>query len=574
MPTSKSLIYDWLSTHIARVLAILIIGITSSLLTIFLSLVIAQSYTMLFGLNSSRGQLLNNVSSVFENFSFQEWMQVLLGVIAFKAGFEYLFNKFKGLLSEAILVQLRKDLFNHQLLLHPQLYQEKGGDRYLLRFSGDLSSVQNFISRGILQFISDLVLLLTGLAFISYFNLLISSLIVFFILSLWLIVYKINQQIGKVESHRRNKKSGLLAVVAKSFRNLNTIKVFNQKNIYGKRFDRRAEDLYTLGKEFQSLRAGLNSTISGGVYLLMASVLLAVSWIQKTDTLIDSTYLFAVVIILISWRPSINRLLRVGLVWKKGMISLRKLEKLLIQPKEENLDLPVKKIKVDALEVKNLDYRIEKEYILNPISFSAKIGELLLIRGSAGSGKSTLVKLLTGFLSASDGDIQFNGENTTTLNPTSIRRVISVHTKFFPLIGKNVGEAICRERNRERRAFAQEILKKWSDSFELLEDVEMDTPLSTLSENQHTLLQWVRLLVHDRSIWILDEPFPKVSLSDKRRILSMIETYRSRKLILLLSCGLEPELEVQVNANKVVHLNSKENLLVNAVMDDKSIFSL
>ena len=65
------------------------------------------------------------------------------------------------------------------------------------------------------------------------------------------------------------------------------------------------------------------------------------------------------------------------------------------------------------LELKNVSFAIDDEYILKDISLAFKKGEITVITGQNGSGKSTMVKLIMGLNKATSGNIILDGEDIT-----------------------------------------------------------------------------------------------------------------------------------------------------------------
>jgi len=66
------------------------------------------------------------------------------------------------------------------------------------------------------------------------------------------------------------------------------------------------------------------------------------------------------------------------------------------------------------IEVKNLKYKyssVDKEWVLNNLSFNLNCGEKVALMGANGSGKTTLVRCLNGLLQIHEGDIKVNGMN-------------------------------------------------------------------------------------------------------------------------------------------------------------------
>src|SRR5258705_5989113 len=64
-----------------------------------------------------------------------------------------------------------------------------------------------------------------------------------------------------------------------------------------------------------------------------------------------------------------------------------------------------------TLEVRKLTKRYRRVPVVNEVSFSVKAGEIFGYLGPNGSGKSTTVKMLTGLVEPTSGEILFNGRD-------------------------------------------------------------------------------------------------------------------------------------------------------------------
>lgn len=78
-----------------------------------------------------------------------------------------------------------------------------------------------------------------------------------------------------------------------------------------------------------------------------------------------------------------------------------------------------------ALDVNNVDFESEGgKQILKSVSFRAPAGSFVALVGPSGGGKSTLISLLIGFETPSNGSIRYDGRDLASLNLTKLRRQI------------------------------------------------------------------------------------------------------------------------------------------------------
>ena len=173
-----------------------------------------------------------------------------------------------------------------------------------------------------------------------------------------------------------------------------------------------------------------------------------------------------------------------------------------------------------ALELKNL--LLEKGDFSLTADLSLETGSLTSVLGPSGAGKSTLFDGLAGFLEPKRGTISFEGLNLAGLEPG--KRPIAVlfqDNNLFPHLTarQNVGLAISHKR---RLSNSQVALVD-----EVLERVDLgglaDRSLSQLSGGQLSRVALARMLLLERPIWLLDEPFAALGPSLKRDMLALVK---------------------------------------------------
>jgi ABC-2 type transport system ATP-binding protein len=84
------------------------------------------------------------------------------------------------------------------------------------------------------------------------------------------------------------------------------------------------------------------------------------------------------------------------------------------------------------IEVKNLTKRYGANLAVNNISFSVEEGEIVGFLGPNGAGKSTTMNILTGYLSATEGDVTVGGFDILE-NPNEAKKQIGYLPELPPL---------------------------------------------------------------------------------------------------------------------------------------------
>lgn len=155
------------------------------------------------------------------------------------------------------------------------------------------------------------------------------------------------------------------------------------------------------------------------------------------------------------------------------------------------------------LQINDLACTRDDRVLFEHLSLSLDGGQMLLVEGRNGSGKTSLLRILTGLKLADEGDILWDGESISTLTADYYEQV--------NYVGHHDGvkrELTCLENLRLVQAMGKPADR---DLDGVLEQVNLyrygDTPVSNLSAGQKRRLALARLLVAESKLWILDEPF-------------------------------------------------------------------
>jgi ATP-binding cassette subfamily B protein len=171
----------------------------------------------------------------------------------------------------------------------------------------------------------------------------------------------------------------------------------------------------------------------------------------------------------------------------------------------------------------------EINYVLKNISFEVKAGETLAIVGATGSGKTSTISILGRFYDIQQGSIKVDGVDLRDYELTALRSKMSVVLQDVFLFAGSVYENIVlrnKHISREKVIHAAKLvgahgfISKLPGGYDYL---VMERG-ATLSMGQRQLISFVRALVYDPSILILDEATSSIDTESEQLIQNAIET--------------------------------------------------
>ena len=193
------------------------------------------------------------------------------------------------------------------------------------------------------------------------------------------------------------------------------------------------------------------------------------------------------------------------------------------------------------------------------LSFEINAGELLFVKGKNGSGKSTLLRTLLGLITPDEGQILWNKENINNLSigefmfylghQNGIKEEFSPreNLNFFWNFNDNTDNENNSENNKNK-----DIILDALKAFSI--EKKHNIPCKYLSQGQKRRVALSCLVLENRPIWILDEPFVALDTLAVEKLSNLIAEHINKKngMVILTS---HQEVSININENKIKELN-------------------
>ena len=179
------------------------------------------------------------------------------------------------------------------------------------------------------------------------------------------------------------------------------------------------------------------------------------------------------------------------------------------------------------LEAQDLGYRVASRWLLEGVSFLLQPGEVLAVIGPNGAGKSTLIRLLSGELPPTTGQVFLGGKPLSQLSPLAQARMRAVLPQMrhvsFPFTAWEV-VMLGRLPHLNGRGEGREDLAKAEEALRLTGAYPLaNRRYHSLSGGEATRVDLARVLAQSASVLIMDEPTNHL---DPRHVVEVLRLLR------------------------------------------------
>jgi len=197
-------------------------------------------------------------------------------------------------------------------------------------------------------------------------------------------------------------------------------------------------------------------------------------------------------------------------------------------------------VKMDSIyEVENLRFKYDESWVLDGISFRVKEGEILGIIGPNGSGKTTILRILSRVVIPQEGEVRVRGKNLLELRQKEIAQTIGVvpQDAFFPF-PITVGEVVLMGRSPWLSGFGFESeadLQIASQAMALTNTLNLsDRLIFELSGGERQRAIIARALAQRPQVMLLDEPTAYLDIGHQIEIYDLVKKLNAENRLTLI----------------------------------------
>jgi ATP-binding cassette subfamily B protein len=421
----------------------------------------------------------------------------------------FFFSFITSWMGQSVIKDIRNAVYQKILNLNLAQFDKTPIGTLTTRTINDIESINDIFSDGLIPIIADLLTIIftLGTMFWIDWRLTLISLAPFPLMIL--ATYYFKESVNKSFIRVRNAVAALNAFVQEHITGMQVVQAFAAE-------EREFVKFKKINSEHRN--ANIKAIFAYSIFFPLVEVVLALStgllvwWIA--DRALDAGLLVAFILYL----NQIFRPLRVIAdkfnVLQMGMIAAERVFKVLdnddvTPPSPEKAYDPV--LIEGQIEFEKVWFAYSDEnYVLKDISFSVKAGETVALVGHTGSGKTSIISLMNRLYHIRKGEIKIDGVNIEEYKLDTLRRSIGVVLQDVFLFSGSVMDNITLrnpEISREQVISAAKMIGVDEFIMQLPGGYDYDVMErgSTLSLGQRQLLSFIRALLFNPSILILDE---------------------------------------------------------------------
>ena len=529
-------------------------------------------------------QTVDNYILIFDPEGLNQMILILISVLILNGVLRYVFIYSTNLLGQSVIRDLRVNVFKHITSLRLKYFDKTAIGTSTTRTINDIETINTVFSQGVITIIADILSLIAvlGIMFYTSWQLTLICLTTFPFLILTTYVFK--EKVKVAYQVVRTQISEMNAFLQERITGMRIVQIFNAEE----------KELKTFQKINDSYRdANLDSILYYAIFFPVIEILSAIAlglliWWGAKGVISGEVTLGA----LIAFPIYLNMLFRpMRMLADKfntlqmGLVASERVFDVLDNTEHIENQGDIKPEKLEgSIEFKNVHFEYnEDEPILKGLDFKVKPGETLAIVGSTGSGKSTIINILNRFYELKSGEIFVDNENIKIYELTSFRERIAMVLQDVFLFSGSVhdnitlrDESISRAQVIEAAKLigADEFIQKLPNAY----DYQVMERGATLSMGQRQLISFVRALVFNPDILILDEATSSIDPESEAVIQYAIEKLISKRTSIIIAHRLSTIRHANqimvLDKGQIMEIGSHEELLQNENGHYKELYEM
>tara|TARA_B100000768_G_scaffold150698_1_gene145551 strand:+ start:761 stop:2545 length:1785 start_codon:yes stop_codon:yes gene_type:complete len=470
--------------------------------------------------------------------------------------FMFLFSYYANLLGQNVVYDLRVKLFRHILDFKMAYFDKSSVGRLVTRAVNDMETIASIFSQGLFMIVADLLQMLLVIIVMLALSWKL-SMTIFLVLPFILFATRKFQKSMKVAFNEvRSEVANLNSFVQERLTGMKIVQLFNREEIEYENFEKINE---------KHKKAWLKTVWYNSIFFPIAELSTSITvglivWFGGMNVILEDTEItLGIIFLFIQLSQMLFRPLRQIAdkfnTLQMGMVAANRVFKIM----DTDSKIPNKgKLSADSLkgniEFKNIGFSYVKgEDVLKDISFHVKSGEKVAIVGATGSGKTTIVNLLTRFYDSQQGSIELDNMDIKEIDISSLRSKIALVLQDVFLFADTLLNNITLWNKSISFDNVISAAKKMG-----IHDFIMSLPKGynynvkergvMLSQGQRQLISFLRAYLKNPSVLILDEATSSIDSNSEELIQNAILKITENKTSIIIA----HRLSTILNSDKIL----------------------
>lgn len=454
---------------------------------------------------------------------------LLVGLMVVQSIAQWAHTYYSGWIGQVIIKDIRTRLYKHLLKLRLKFFDNTPIGRLVTRNVSDIETLADVFSEGLAAIIGDLLQIVTILGVMFYIDwkltLVSLSTLPLMIISTYVFKEKIKVTFNDV----RNAVSNLNSFLQEHITGMNIVQIFNREQ-------REYEKFKEINREHRT--AHIRSVLYYSVYFPVAEIIQAIGiglvvWYGAVGVLgmeLQIGILISFIMYLQLFFRPIRMIADRFNTLQMGVVSSSRIFKLLASTENIANEGSFKPEKIQGnIKLENVWFAYnDEEYVLKDISFEVKKGQTIALVGATGAGKSSIINLISRFYEINKGHIYVDGTDIREFELGALRKHIGVVLQDVFLFSNSIYHNITLGNpsiSKEQVMEAAELVgaRKFIEKLPGGLDYNVMERGATLSVGQRQLISFVRAMVYNPEILILDEATSSVDTETEELIQESIE---------------------------------------------------
>ncbi|WP_339287647.1 ABC transporter ATP-binding protein [Ureibacillus sp. FSL K6-0786] len=407
---------------------------------------------------------------------------------------------------------LRIELFEKMQSLPISFFDQKQQGDLMSRMTNDIDNLNFALSQSVIQIVSSVLSLVGTAIAMVYLNWILA---IVTLLVVPLIVWATKQIVKRSSMNYRNRQrdlGNLNGFIEETISNSEVVTLFGKEQQTIQQFKEANEKLRYSAMQSEIV-SGLLGPTNNFINNLGSGLIVGVGAIMATNSLVTVGVITSFLTYARQFFRPINQLSNLLNTFQSAIAGAERVFEVLderIELMDSPHSLPRRSLEGNV-EFRNVSfYYVKDKPVLKNISFQANAGEIVALVGPTGSGKTTIVQLLSCFYDVTEGEILIDGENIQSYSMEHLRDSIGVVLQdtylFSGTVRENIryGKLDATDEEVEmaaKIAYAHSFIKYLPEQYDTL----LESGGKNLSQGQRQLIAIARAILKDPDILILDE---------------------------------------------------------------------